>query len=538
MNLRTTLGYLGLATSFTVTSTAQDALYQTSFEKGKVGVVNSHSDQEDAIWKSSKGVVISDEHAKTGERSLHLPGGKSEVELQLSGNLTKAKGISFVAERWTARDPFEFRIEAKLAGKWKELTPLDTLVTTGKGFPSSVRLAIPEGGSLSALKLRSNTPSKSGVLIDDFTLLANPPAAPSKVLVMPTEPLELLEHNDVFVSGEDNTKIYRIPAFITCQNGDLLAVIDARRQGAADLIGQRSIDITFKRSTDNGKNWGAMETIADFPAGQGASDASLILNRDNGEIFCFYNWMGKTKEFRFYVQSSKDHGETWSKPKDFTDEIVSDSFGFGELDFKFITSGRGIHTSDGILMHNFVHIKNGVNSVRLYGSKDGGKSWFSYPAEVKPADESKVVELNDGTLMINSRYGRDFRWVHRSSDKGKTWQSEKETQLPDPRCNASLIRYTSTKDGYAKDRLLFCNAGSQKGRKNLTVRISYDEGKSWSEGKVVNTGNSAYASLTILADGTIGVLYENGNARTKFARFSLEALTDGKDKLTKPYVIK
>ncbi|MFD2158151.1 exo-alpha-sialidase [Rubritalea tangerina] len=512
------------------------ALYETSFEGRSDAKVKQYQDNEDAVWKSDTPFGISRDHAKSGKQALHLLGGKSELVLHLRGDLSQAKGVSFVAERWTSKSPFTFRVEAKQGGKWVALTPLDQLVNVGRGFPSSVRLAFPEGGEVSALRFSSNTPEKSGVLIDDFKLLKSAPENPSKApkpFVKPSEPLELLEHNDVFVSGEDDTKIYRIPAIITAQNGDLLAVIDARRKNAADLIHQRSIDITFKRSKDNGKTWGAMETIADLPDGEGASDASLILNRENGEIFCFYNWMGKTKEFRFYLQSSKDHGVTWSKPKDFTDEIVPKEW--NKLDFKFITSGRGIQTRDGELLHNFVHLP--TRSVYLYGSKDGGKSWNFYDAKISPADESKVVELSDGRLMVNSRVGRDYRWVHRSEDRGKTWESHKEYELPDPRCNGSIIRYTSTKDGYKKDRLLFSNAGSQTGRENLTIRISYDEGKTWSDGKVVNPGASAYSSLTILKDGSIGVLYENGNARTKFARFTLEALTDGKDKLEKKYTI-
>ena len=154
---------------------------------------------------------------------------------------------------------------------------------------------------------------------------------------------------------------------------------------------------------------------------------------------------------------------------------------------------------------------------------------------IKPADESKVIQLADKSLMINSRVGGGFRWVHSSKDNGKTWKSIKEVGLPDPRCNASIIRYTSIKDGYKKNRLLFCNAGSIKGRKNLSIRISYDEGKTWSAGKVIDPGASAYSSLTICHDGSIGVLYEPGYKEVRFVRFTLEELTDGKDKLSIPF---
>ena len=234
------------------------------------------------------------------------------------------------------------------------------------------------------------------------------------------------------------------------------------------------------------------------------------------------------KEFRLYYQVSKDHGKSWGKARDITDDICPKEW---KMDFKFITSGRGIQTHDGELLHTMVNLKKGLH---LFSSKDHGKSWQLIKTPVKPANESKVIQLADGSLMINSRVqGKKSRWVHRSKDHGKTWQSNAETQLPDPACNGSIIRYTSIKDGYQKNRLLFCNANSPKGRKNLTVRISYDEGKTWSKGKVIDPGPSAYSSLTVCKDGTIAVLYEPGYKEVRFARFSLEALTDGKDSLKK-----
>lgn len=514
-----------------------DVLYESSFEAAWSSGDDRYTDAEDAVWVPQKGFSITRTHPNTGSQGLHLLGGEAEATLHIRGDLTQAKGLVFQAERWSAAAPFEFRISAKQGDEWVELTPLDSIVQVGRKYTTNVRLALPGGEPISALKFQSNTAKGKGVLIDDLKLLSEAPVRPSMappVFIKPSEPLPLIEHNDVFVSGEDDTKIYRIPAIITAMNGDLLAVIDARRNNAADLIHQRTIDITYKRSTDNGRSWGAMKTIADFPEGQGASDASLILNRENGEIFCFYNWMGKSREFRFYMQRSKDHGHTWSEPKDITDQITPK--GWNTLDFKFITSGRGIQTRDGVLMHNIVHLP--TRAVYLFSSKDGGDTWSVNETPVKPGDESKVVELNDGSLMVNSRLNPDYRWVHLSSDGGNTWLSEKDFQLPDPRCNAAIIRYTSTLDGYAKDRLIFSNAGSQTGRENLTIRISYDEGRTWSSGKVVNPGPSAYSSLTILENGDIGVLYENGNARTKFASFSLEALTDGEDKLTRPYKIR
>ena len=111
-----------------------------------------------------------------------------------------------------------------------------------------------------------------------------------------------------------------------------------------------------------------------------------------------------------------------------------------------------------------------------------------------------------------------------------------EFGLPDPRCNACIIQYTAKRDGFTKDRLIFCNAASNQGRRNLAVRISNDGGATWSDGKVLDSGPSAYSEITILKDGSLGVLYEPGYKEVRFARFTLEALTDGADTLSRPFV--
>ncbi len=234
-----------------------------------------------------------------------------------------------------------------------------------------------------------------------------------------------------------------------------------------------------------------------------------------------------SKEYRFIVQKSSDHGKTWGQPVDFTDQVAGPEL---KDAFKFITSGRGIQLRDGTLVHNYVQVGKGAT---LFASQDHGASWKSL-GDVSPGDESKVVQLHDDSLMVNSRAAPAKRFVHRSMDGGATWNTA-EFGLPDPHCNACIIQYTAKQDGYAKDRLLFCNAASNKGRKNLAVRISYDGGATWSDGKVLDSGPSAYSEITILKDGSFGVLYEPGYKEVRFARFTLEALTDGKDKLTKPY---
>lgn len=523
-----------LAATSVFSQARSEPLYSTSFEDFPAGMLEQHADGK-VVWKALGKSEITDKYHKTGSRALHLFGGTANtLELRLEGQLQRSKGIRFEAERWTSKSPFQFRVLAETSGGWNEISNLDELVIVGRGFHSHVVLKLPEGAPITGLRLVGTAPEDAGILIDDFALLSETPKDVAKVPKVATEPIaKLLEKQTLFVSGKQDTHTFRIPAIITALNGDLIAVCDARRASSADLLYARDIDIAIRRSSDNGKTWSDMELLCEFGDGRPASDPSLILDRTTGEIFCFYNYMDQDKspkEFRLYVQSSKDNGKTWGAARDITDQIAKPEW---KMDFKFITSGRGIQTRNGELLHTLVNLKNGLH---LFGSRDHGSTWFLIDTPVKPADESKIIELADGRLMINARVsGQGCRSVHVSEDHGKSWISQADRNLVDPGCNASILRYTSVKDGYDKNRLLFSNANSASGRQNLSVRISYDEGETWSDGKVIDPGPSAYSDLTICKDGTIGVLYEPGYSEVRFARFTLEDLTDGTDKLSKPY---
>lgn len=345
----------------------------------------------------------------------------------------------------------------------------------------------------------------------------------------------LKTYQDLFnKSMNDSVSCYRIPAIVTAPNGDLVAAIDERVPSCGDLKWSNNINIVIRRSNDNGKTWSDIETVVDYPLGKSASDPSMIVDEMTKEIFLFYNYMNLDTEkdiYYLHVVKSADNGKTWGEPTDITSQIAKPEW---HNDFKFITSGRGIQTKSGKLLHCMVNLNSGMH---LFGSDDHGKTWYFIDTPIAPADESKVIELADGTWMVNARVNdkKGVRYVHTSSDEGKTWTSKAETQLTDPGCNASIIRYTAVKDGYKKNRLLFSNAKSEKGRTNMTVRISYDEGKTWSAGKTIYTGASAYSSLTVLKNGDIGLFFEKDDyTENVFTSFSLKWLTDKKDRYKKP----
>lgn len=143
-------------------------------------------------------------------------------------------------------------------------------------------------------------------------------------------------------------------------------------------------------------------------------------------------------------------------------------------------------------------------------------------------DENKVVELSDGTVMLNSRdsKGSGFRKVTYSTDGGQTYGPVTiDRQLPDPANNADIRwAFPNAAQGTEDAKvLLFSNAASTSGRVNGTIRMSCDEGKTWPIAKVFEPGGMAYSTMATQKDGSIGLLYEpnSGNSGIAYANFNL-----------------
>ena len=199
--------------------------------------------------------------------------------------------------------------------------------------------------------------------------------------------------------------------------------------------------------------------------------------------------------------------------------------------------GVGIQMRSGRLVIPCNHVIGAEVTNHVIYSDDHGKTWRLGGSTDPNTDENQLVELADGSLLLNIRNYREkgHRGISMSKDGGLTWSPVvSDPTLIEPVCMASLIRYTNSPP-YTKNRLLFSNPATQTERIRMTIRVSYDEGKTWPVAKLLNAGPSGYSCLTVLPDMTIGCLYERGDRssieKLTFARFSLNWLTDGADSL-------
>lgn len=356
----------------------------------------------------------------------------------------------------------------------------------------------------------------------------------------------LLRRTLVLAPGDYGSVSYRIPAVITADDGSLVTFSDKRKFGSGDL--PEDIDIVCRRSTDGGISWSEPLTIAEGTGyNHGYGDACL-LKTNSGRLISLFIGQGSlwnstaVNPMRSYMVTSDDHGITWSEPVDITSQI----YGAGCPDpvrskwqASFFGSGRGLTLRDGRLMVAIAVrevLSNSILNNYIVYSDDEGETWNVSSRAMQQGDEAKVTELNDGTILLSSRTNGYRMWA-KSEDRGITWGEKNYwTDVWGNACNGDMMRYTSTIDGYEKNRLLH-TLPNDYSRTKVSMWISYDEGTSWPVKKVLCEGASAYSSVTILPDGTIGVYLEEDETvpyKMYFLNFSLDWLTDGADKYMEP----
>ena len=348
----------------------------------------------------------------------------------------------------------------------------------------------------------------------------------------------------VFVSGNEGYKSYRIPAIVSLPNGDLLAFCEGRVNNAGDF---GHVNIVMKRSTDKGRSWDSLQVVAENGDLQAGNAAPVVDLTDpaypGGRIFLFYN-TGNNQEGEVrkgnglrevWYKTSTDKGQTWSEAVNITTQVhrpkqpqISAAYNFSE-DWRSYanTPGHAMQFQNGkykgrifvAANHSAGPPQKQFNDYAAHGfySDDHGKtSHLGATVNTPGSNESMATELSGDKLMMNSRNQKGdvrARIVSISSDGGATWDTSYVDQtLIDP-VNQGSILTIGKKHG--KNIIAFCNAADTKRRDNLTLRISYDDGKTWAKSIVIDKSAdgskgdfTAYSDLVKLGKKKIGVLYE------------------------------
>lgn len=328
----------------------------------------------------------------------------------------------------------------------------------------------------------------------------------------------------LYKNGEGGYDTFRIPALIVSNQGTVLAFAEGRKNSASDT---GNIDIVLKRSNDNGKTWSSLQVVWN-DAENTCGNPMPLVDKETGTIFLLSTHnlgtdyerdiVAETSQDtrRVFVLQSTDDGHTWSAAKEITKSVKKDNWTwYATGPCQGIQLMHGPHKGRLVVPADHIEAKTKKYFSHVIYSDDHGKTWkLGGRTPSDQVNECTVAELEGGNIMLNMRnYDRRMhsRKVAISDDGGESWgELRADPMLIEPICQGSLHRYSFRAEG--KGRLLFLNPACVDARKNMTLRISYDDGQTWSHSQVLYPGPAAYSDLTRLPDGQIGCFYEAGYA--------------------------
>lgn len=345
-----------------------------------------------------------------------------------------------------------------------------------------------------------------------------------KVQSAPFQPYDLDSH------------YWRIPAMVVLhhqqgenasKNGRVVTMADNRFDHNSDL--PNHIDVYERHSDDNGATWSTHKMVVGTDAdhalvggNHGFGDVSLV-ECASGKIVAIMvggpGYFGSTPSNPIVptIITSTDGGDTWSAPRTLTDELYKTTYTEGAVQGSFAGSGRGLMLQrqkdkqlNGRIMFAMSHrfANNNVQEYIIY-SDDEGNTWkFSTQSAYSGGDESKLVELADGTVMISVRQSGQ-RGYNKSTDGGVTWGTQaKWADIDGNACNGDIL--------YVNKHVMLHSYPNDGKRKNVTIKASFDGGKSWSNPYVVCAPSSCYSTMDVTKDGDIAIFYEDNACSTGF----------------------
>lgn len=340
---------------------------------------------------------------------------------------------------------------------------------------------------------------------------------------------------------------YRIPAIATCSNGDLIAVSDYRYCGAD--IGLGHVDLHYRISKDNGKNWGPEQMLADGSGDESVGnvwnyaygDCAICADRNSNEVIVLcaagkspYYSSTRNNPNRVALFRSHDNGKTWDKGKEITEQIYGlfDARQDGPIRSLFCGSGK-IHQSRYVKVGKYYRLYTALctksGNFVIY-SDDFGENWKVLgdinESCCEDGDEPKCEEEPDGSVILSSRaWGRMFNvftFTNIQKGEGKWDRRAKALDFADIKnaCNGEILLVPAIRLS-DKSKTVLAIQSVPFGPKRTNVGFFYKDIRSphlnaqelatdWHKGLQVSQQESAYSTMTLQHNYQIGFLWEEG----------------------------
>jgi len=369
----------------------------------------------------------------------------------------------------------------------------------------------------------------------------------------------LFETTCVFPITPKNKPNYRIPAIVEAPNGEVLVICEKRNDGIGD-IGNH--DIVMKRSSDKGKTWNDEQVIFD-DEDRTCTDITVGIERDAKKLWLFF--LRDKKQFHYFT--SLDSGATWQGPVSIHEQVIKPEWETlkGKTEADPESGGRAaawgkdwaqrygcgpgnamVQLRSGRLLVPARHREDiGKGRLRSFAhcffSDDHGSTWKLGGTIGINTSECQFVELTNGDVRVISRNESsedapdNLRHLTAiSHDGGETWTDlHRLEELITPRCHGAVERFDASTLLFASPASPFRQKEHPYGRYNLTIRVSHDDGETWSAGKTLWPHPASYSDIVVLSDHSIGFIYERGDKGSDhywdelhYARFNMDWLTN------------
>lgn len=303
----------------------------------------------------------------------------------------------------------------------------------------------------------------------------------------------------------DNTVLQLLPGpnnprnsegdFITLKDGRILFVY-SHYTGTSGNDNANAF-LAGRYSSDKGKTWTQEDVkIVDQEGDMNVMSVSL-LRLKNGEIALFYLRKNSVTDCIPYIRISDDEAKTWSDPK----PCITDKKGYFVLNNNRVIQLKNGRLVLAVAMHQSPgEIKSSaVGRIWSYFSDDNGRTWKSSQEVPNPGSivtqEPGMVELKNGNILMFIRTTSGVQYFSYSKDKGEMWSRVEPSNIQSPCSPALITRIPSTRDLL----LVWNDNGVNQKRTPLNIAVSKDEGKTWSNNKILeNDPKGSYCYPAIL----------------------------------------